>query len=143
EANEIIGGTTGHTSAKVTAQHGFIYDSFLGNCGKDNAKLYYDANTEAIEFIETTIKELQIECDFSQEDAYLFADSEEGAEQIQKETQAYEKLGIDGEIVTSLPIELPITKALKMPNQAKFHPAKYLAKLAEEFIKLGGQIYEN
>src|SRR5699024_4119556 len=143
EANEIIGGTTGHTSAKVTAQHGFIYDSFLGNFGKDNAKLYYDANTEAIEFIETTINELSIDCDFSKEDAYLFAETEEGAEKIAKEAQAYEKLGIDGEVVTSLLIDLPITKALKMQNQAQFHPTKYLAKIAEEFTKLGGHIYEN
>lgn len=143
EANEIIGGTTGHTSAKVTAQHGFIYDSFLGSLGKANAKLYYDANTEAMEFIESTIKELQIECDFSKEDAYLFAETEEGAEKIKKEAQAYEKLGIEGEVVTSLPINLSITKALKMSNQAQFHPAKYLSKLAEEITRLGGQIYEN
>src|SRR5699024_3441268 len=60
-----------------------------------------------------------------------------------KEAQAYEKLGIDGEVVTSLPIDLPITKALKMQNQAQFHPTKYLAKIAEEFTKLGGHIYEN
>lgn len=143
EANEIIGGTTGHTSAKLTAQHGFIYDTFLGNFGKDDAKLYYDANTEALEFIASTVKDLQIDCDFSREDAYLFAETEAGAEKIEREAKAYEKLGIDGKVVTSLPIDLAITKALRMPNQAQFHPAKYLEKLAEAFTGLGGEIYEN
>ena len=34
EANEIGSGQTGNTTAKVTSQHGLIYDKLLGSMGK-------------------------------------------------------------------------------------------------------------
>lgn len=52
EANHLLGGTTGHTTAKITAQHDLIYDELITNMGKNNARLYYEANRAALEFIE-------------------------------------------------------------------------------------------
>ena len=69
--------TTGHTTAKVTAQHGLIYDEFIGNIGRSKARLYYEANSEALNFIEKTVEQHQINCDFSKQDAYIYATTEE------------------------------------------------------------------
>ena len=77
EADRLLNGTTGHTTAKVTAQHGLIYDEFIGNIGRSKARLYYEANSEALNFIEKTVEQHQINCDFSKQDAYIYATTED------------------------------------------------------------------
>ena len=64
EGSRILEGTTGFTTAKVTAQHGPIYQQLISTFGEEKARLYYDANTEAKEFIKQTIEQLSIHCDY-------------------------------------------------------------------------------
>lgn len=143
EADQMLGGTTGHTTAKVTAQHDLIYDELITNMGKSKARLYYEANMEALSFIKQTVESLNIDCDFNEQDAYLYATTEEYEKKIQKEAEAYEKLGIDGALVENLPIELEIKNAVIMRNQAQFHPLKYLVRLLDEIKNMGGQVFGN
>ena len=49
EAEEIGGGITQNTTAKITVQHGLIYDRLIRRFGQKNAALYLRANTEALE----------------------------------------------------------------------------------------------
>lgn len=141
EADQLLGGTTGHTTAKLTAQHGLIYDELITNLGKSKAKLYYEANKQALQFINKTINDLDIDCDFKNEDAYLYATTDEYAEKIEAEAKAYDKLGIDGERTDTFPINIDIKNAVIMKNQAQFHPLKFLSKLVDEMIEMGVEIY--
>lgn len=143
EADQLLSGTTGYTTAKVTAQHGLIYDEFITNLGKSEAKLYYEANKQAMQFIEETIQTLQIDCDYKKEDAYLYATTDEYAEKITKEAKAYETLGIDGELTEDIPLKIDIKNAVKMKDQAQFHPIKFLSYLVDELKEMGVQIYED
>ncbi|WP_110930886.1 FAD-dependent oxidoreductase [Paenibacillus bouchesdurhonensis] len=143
EAAQILDGTTGFTTAKITAQHGLIYDKLRKHFGDEEAKLYYEANEEALSFIRSTVEEHQIDCQLQQEDAYLYADSEEQAEQLRKEWEAYEQLGLPGEWCESLPIPLAVHGAIRLPNQAQFHPLHYLRALVDSIIANGGVFYEN
>ncbi|MGE8206440.1 FAD-dependent oxidoreductase [Heyndrickxia sp. NPDC080065] len=143
EAGNLLNGTTGHTTAKVTAQHGLIYDEFIQNIGKENARLYYEANSEAIQFIKNTIQEHGIDCDFSEEDAYIYTNSVEYVSKLLKEEEAYKELGIDGEIVDQIPLDFQVISALVMRNQAQFHPLKYLKPLINYIQNAGGLIFEN
>src|SRR5699024_9704056 len=143
EANKLLNGTTGHTTAKVTAQHGLIYDEFIRNIGKSKARLYYEANMKALNFIKDTVKEEEIDCELIQQDAYLYATTEKYANKLENETKAYEKLGIDGEMVDSIPFNIDIKKGLVMKNQAQFHPIKYLAHLVHKIVDKGGKNFEN
>jgi glycine/D-amino acid oxidase-like deaminating enzyme/nitrite reductase/ring-hydroxylating ferredoxin subunit len=144
EAGRILTGTTGHTTAKVTAQHGIVYDELLNHFGKEQTQLYYQANDEALQFIRTLVNEQKIDCDFSDQDAYIYTNSQQEMQKLIKEYDAYEKLDIKGrEYKTSIPLPVDHKAAIVMKNQAQFHPLKYLKHLVEEFTKMGGQIYEN
>lgn len=142
EADRILNGTTGHTTAKVTAQHDVIYDEIITNMGRSKARLYYEANMEALHFIQKTIEENQIECDFRNQDAWIYATTEQNAQKLKQEAKAYEKLGIEGALVDSIPFDLSVKNALIMKNQAQFHPLQYLKHLVQQFIDKEGQIFE-
>lgn len=143
DAGTILNGTTSHTTAKVTAQHDLIYDELISHIGIEKAKLYYEANKEALEFIERTISEKNIECGFTREDAYLYATTESSHKKLQKELEAYRKIGIDGDLVGEIPFNIKVQSALAMNNQAQFHPLKYLLPLINEIKAAGVFIYEN
>lgn len=144
EAGSILNGTTGHTTAKVTAQHGVVYDELISHFGEDQARLYYQANYDAMQFVKNLVRDQQIDCDLSEEDAYIYTNSEQEMEKLLKEFKAYEKLGIVGsEYVSSVPIPVEARAAIVMRSQAQFHPLKFLKHLVERFIEMGGQIYEN
>lgn len=143
EAGRILNGTTGHTTAKITAQHGLIYDELISHLGEEKAKLYYDAQMDALSFVRNTINELNISCDFSDQDAFIYAVSDEYDSKVRTEADAYSKLGIDGELVSGIPFDIQTKSTLVMRNQAQFHPLKYLKSLVQAFVEAGGIIYEN
>ncbi|MBP1996308.1 FAD-dependent oxidoreductase [Paenibacillus eucommiae] len=143
EAGNILNGTTGHTTAKITAQHDIIYDELIKQIGQEQAKLYYQANMDALNFIKQTVDEHKIECGFSEQDAYVYTNTESSMKKINDEFAAYQKLGINGEYVTRIAIPLPIKAAIEMKKQAQFHPLQYLAVLVQKIVDEGGVIYEN
>ncbi|WP_028593422.1 FAD-dependent oxidoreductase [Paenibacillus assamensis] len=143
EAGRLLHGTTGHTTAKITAQHDLIYDELIHTFGQEKAQLYYKANADALHFIKRMIEDHKIECDFHEQDAYIYTNSDTYTTKLEKELAAYEKLGIHGDLVEQIALPIPIKSALVMHKQAQFHPLKYLKKLVELFVQLGGTIYEN
>ena len=49
EQNRLMGGVSGRTTAKLTAQHGLIYHKLLIKYGTDSARLYWQANRDALD----------------------------------------------------------------------------------------------
>ncbi|WP_407644635.1 FAD-dependent oxidoreductase [Cohnella cholangitidis] len=143
EAGRILHGTTGHTTAKVTAQHDIIYDELIQHFGEEKARLYYEANRDALDFIRKTVEEEGISCNLSDEDAYLYTQSDNEIAKLEKELRAYEKLGIEGKLTDRIDIPIGIKSALIMKSQARFDPVAYLTALNERLSRLGSQVYEN
>jgi glycine/D-amino acid oxidase-like deaminating enzyme/nitrite reductase/ring-hydroxylating ferredoxin subunit len=143
EAGSVLNGTTGHTTAKLTAQHELIYDELISHFGEDKAKLYFESTSSAIKFVERTSNEKGIDCDFSKQDAFVYATSDQYDKKLETEMSAYQRLGIDGDLVGNIPFDIQIKSALLMRNQAQYHPLKFLKGLLEEAIKAGCKVYEN
>lgn len=143
DASTLLNGTTGHTTAKITAQHGLIYDEFINHFGLEKTALYYRAQNEASKFIQKTINDLDIKCDLQKEDAYIYTNEDKYIEKLENEMKAYEQLKIDGDLMDDMPLDLPVKSVLRMNNQAQFHPLHYLKVLAKESVQNGASFYEN
>jgi glycine/D-amino acid oxidase-like deaminating enzyme/nitrite reductase/ring-hydroxylating ferredoxin subunit len=142
EADRILQGTTGHTTAKITSQHGLIYNKIKSKMSMEFAKQYADANESAIRLIGKIQNELHIDCDFMQQPSYVFTRQDQYVQEIKDEVETASKLGINASYVEEIPFDIPIKAAVRFENQAQFHPRKYLLALAQEIIKHGGSIYE-
>lgn len=138
EAGTIGSGTSGRTTAKVTMQHGLK----LKGLSEEKARAYTAANKAGLILIKKLISDLNIDCGFECLPAYVYAQTEKEQQDIIKEKQAYDELGINGSIEKSIPLPFDIICALKMENQAQFHPLKYLYSLADELTKKGVPIFE-
>lgn len=131
EADRILQGTTGHTTAKVTSQHALIYDKLTTQMGQEKARQYAEANENAIQFIADTVAEKKIDCDFTRRPAYVYTQSDSYIQQIENEEKAASELGIKASLVHELPLPFRIRAALRFDGQAQFHPLKYLKALAK------------
>lgn len=70
EKDRICGGTTGNTTAKITYQHGLIYDKLLKSLGRNAAQGYYLANKEAFEKLCALAQDA--DCSFERKDNYVY-----------------------------------------------------------------------
>ena len=70
EANRICSGTSGRTTAKITSQHGLVYDKIRNRYGLDAARIYYDANKAALGEYRNLCS--GIDCDFETKDNYIY-----------------------------------------------------------------------
>ncbi|QUH25283.1 FAD-dependent oxidoreductase [Serpentinicella alkaliphila] len=143
EADKIILGTTGNTTAKITSQHGLIYADLISTFGEERAKLYADANEQAIKTISTIVSDNDIDCDFSWQSAYVYTRSEDYVEKIQDEVEAAISLGIEATYREEIPLPFTVKGAIEFKNQAQFHPRKYLLSLAKQIPGQGSYIFEN
>jgi len=142
EADRVVSGTTSLTTAKITAQHGLFYHQMIEQFGIENAKQYYGANKRAQLFIEEVIQKYNISCQFERADAYIYTELTEKEDDIEREEEAYKRIGIKGKIINESPLPYTIKKALKMENQAHFHPVLYSKALLQICEDNGVDFYE-
>jgi len=127
EADRLCGGITKNTTAKITVQHGLIYDKLIGAFGTEKAVLYLQANQAALERYRTLCK--TIDCDFETQDSFVYSIDDRKC--IENEVAAFRKLGVDAQIQTSSPLPFPVAGVVQIKNQAQFHPLKFAAAVAE------------
>lgn len=132
EAEQIAAGVSGHTTAKVSSLHQLIYADLIKEIGEEKARLYGESNEAAVEFVASTINAEQIDCDFSRQSAYTFADTQDKLAKIQAEYDAAVKLGLPASFVTETSLPFDIAGAVKFDNQLQFHVRKYLLALASQ-----------
>lgn len=143
DAGRIIHGTSGHTTAKITSQHGLIYNKLLGNFGRELTQQYASSNEAALAFIRKLIQEENIECDFSDQNAYTYTQDDNYIKGIEEEAHLAATLGINSQYIESIPLPINIKAAVCFRDQAQFHPRKYLYTLQKNIPGDGCYIFEN
>ena len=134
EKDRICSKTTSNTTAKITLQHGLCYDKIFKNYGFDITKAYYDANAEALKELEKLSK--TIDCDYEKKDNYVYSTSNRKV--LENELGTLLKIGCDADFQEELPLPISTVGAVRVKNQAQFHPLKFISKIAEKL-----KIYEN
>ena len=142
EADRILQGTTGHSTAKITSQHGLIYARLKNQVGEGLAQQYADANEQAIRLVSDTVDELKIDCDFGWRSAYVYTQSEKYLQDIEDEVEAALSLGIKASYLDKIPLPFDVKAAERFDGQAQFHPVEYLQILASKIPGNGSYIFE-
>lgn len=143
EKKRIVEWTTGGTTAKLSSQHYLIYDYLINRHGKETAHAFADANQNGINDIETLGQQLAIDSEFERRSAYIYSSDPAKVADFKAEVEAAKSLGLPASFEAEIDLPYEISGAVKFADQAQFHPRKFLLPLAEQFIKLGGKIYEN
>jgi glycine/D-amino acid oxidase-like deaminating enzyme/nitrite reductase/ring-hydroxylating ferredoxin subunit len=143
DSKRIVCGATGYTTAKVTSGHGAAYGTLTDAFGEEGARTYAESNQAAIERIEELGPGAGIDCDFERKDNYVFAQSPEERTQLEQEAEVMQRLGLPASFVTETPLPFEVAGAVRLENQAQFHPRKYLLGLAETIPGDGSHVFEN
>jgi glycine/D-amino acid oxidase-like deaminating enzyme/nitrite reductase/ring-hydroxylating ferredoxin subunit len=135
-------GMTARTTAHLTCTLDDFYHVFISLRGEDDARLLYQSQKAAIDRIEEIVRTERIDCDFHRCDGYLFLAEGDDPKLLAKEYDACRTIGLDVRWATRAPFPLGNTgRCLTFPNQARFHPLKYLQGLAGAIGRLGGQFH--
>lgn len=134
EGNTICSGVTGNTTAKITAQHGLIYHKLLKSMGTEKAKMYLDANRNAVKkYFELCSG---MDCDFEEKTNYVY--SVDDRKKLEQEAEALQKIGFSPIVASAHELPFSVAGAVGFEHQAQFHPLKFIGKIAE-----GLNIYEH
>ena len=128
EKDEICAHTTGNTTAKLTFQHSLIFHKLLKSGGEHVAKMYYQANSDALSMYQKLCK--NIDCDFELKTNYVY--SVNNLRKLEKELDAARKLGIDMDFASSVALPISTVGAVYCKNQAQFNPLKFLYTIARD-----------
>ena len=113
EGNRIGSGNTGNTTAKITSQHGLIYDRMIRSIGKEKTALYLDAQQNALKQYQKLAG--TIDCDFEEKVSGVY--SLENRQIIERETDALHSIGFPAEYTGKLPLPFPVKGAVLFPKQ--------------------------
>lgn len=143
EAGRVASGTTGYTTAKVTALHRAIYHELTTRHGVDRTAAYANANQAAVELVASLADRDGIDCDLMRAPAVTFAHTPDGAQQLEEELSAAGDAGLAVRPDPAQELPFPVAGAIRLDDQLHFHPRKYVLGLADGITARGGRIIEH
>jgi len=128
EAKEICQGVTKNTTAKITLGHGLIYDKLTKRFGEDRARLYAQAQSDAVKEYARLCQD--IDCDYETRCNYVYSLTER--KNIEKEVAALNRLGVNAELSDAAELPFSVAGAVCVKDQAQFNPLKFLFGIAKD-----------
>jgi glycine/D-amino acid oxidase-like deaminating enzyme/nitrite reductase/ring-hydroxylating ferredoxin subunit len=143
DQSTIGSGVTGHTTAKLSSLQGLRYAQLSDRFGTETATAYATANERGLARIAGWAEELGIACDLRRRPNYTYAAETKDLPDVEREAEAARAAGLPAELVGDVPLPFGTAGAVRLADQAEFHPRKFLAGLAAAFVDAGGAIYEH
>lgn len=139
ERDRVGAAVTGHTTAKVTSQHGLKYDHLLDTVGTKRARQYAEANQNALAAVADRSEGFDAE--FERATAYVYAADPSEREQVREEANAAARLGLPAGFIEEVDLPYETAGAVRFTDQGQFHPRKYVLGLAAA-VSENGEIFE-
>ncbi|MBX4188098.1 MAG: FAD-binding oxidoreductase [Candidatus Doudnabacteria bacterium] len=140
EMDKVGSGATEYTTAFITQGIDTDLVDLIKMFGSQKAKLVRQSHGEAINFIEDIIRTEKIDCEFVRCSSFIYTISKNGLKDLEKEVATAQELGFRSSINKSK-LNFKNYGIMETKNQAKFHPLKFLYKLASVVSK-NARIYE-
>jgi glycine/D-amino acid oxidase-like deaminating enzyme/nitrite reductase/ring-hydroxylating ferredoxin subunit len=135
-------GETGRTTAHLTCALDDRYYEIEKAFGEEGSRKAAESHMAAIDWIEKTVNEEQIDCEFERIDGFLFIHPTDTKENLEKEFEATKKAGLQTSWMDHVPgIAAETSPCIRFPQQGRFHIMRYLQGLANAIIEMGGKIY--
>lgn len=109
--------------------------------GAQGSQLAAESHTWAISRVEEIVAREKIECDFRRLEGYLVAAPERPKDELEHEFEAARRAGLPVRWGTPPWPGFSEQKAILFPQQAQFHPLRYLQGLTKAVLERGGQVY--
>lgn len=144
ERGRCASGDTASTTAHLTCVTDLRLHKLVERLDQDHAGAVWDAGQSASDQIEEIVKSESIECEFARVPGYLHAAVSGGAgeeDSLRNEAALARSLGFEADFLPVVP--LMQRAGVRYPNQALFHPLKFLSKLV---LKIPGNrsfVFEN
>ncbi len=142
ESAKVADGVTGNTTAKLTSGHALIYAKLAKEHGVEVARVYAESNEAGLAKIRELVDAHGIDCDFEDADNFVYSTETRDVADLREEADAARTVGLAAEFVSELPLPFPVAGAVRLSGQAQFHPAKYVAALAEQVDGDGSHVFE-
>lgn len=143
ERDRLGWGDTGCTTAHLSMVTDYRLTELVRTFGREGARLAWEGGAAAINSIEQIIRSEDIDCDFKRIPGYLHAawdGTKDETAALHADCDLALELGFDARFEESVP--LANRPGIFFPNQARFHPLRYLAGLAHAVDRKGGKIFE-
>jgi len=114
EANSLCFGTTGGTTAHINTLLDVPYSTIEKNFSKDKAKLVADSVKEAVALIKSNVGKYDIDCEYEETTATLFAKTDKQKDELDKIAQATADAGIENEFINKITIPINFLKAMQV-----------------------------
>ena len=143
EMHRILSGQTGQTTAHLTELLDTPYYTLQRDFGEKGARLAASSSRAAMEQIAQLSQELGIDCDFQRVPMFRYAETDAQWRDLEREVVAAREAGLLATLTEDVPLPYPVKGALRVEDQALFHPRKYLLGLADRIPGDGSYLFEN
>ena len=144
EMHGVATGTTGHTTGKVTSQHGLIYSRLVAEHGEETARSYGAANEAAVVKVAELAATVNADCDLTTAPAYIYTTDPGTVEAIEHEAATAATLGLPATLADPAEITYaPALAAVRFDDQLHLDAYVYCIALANALVATGGAVYEH
>ncbi|QJQ96541.1 MULTISPECIES: FAD-dependent oxidoreductase [Halomonadaceae] len=145
EARSVGGGCTGGSTGNLYSTLASGLSSIRKKWDDEAIRDVVESRAEAIDHIEATVAQFGIDCQFQRRPLYrLLTDVDsQSMESLESEREAMTQAGLHVMTEETPPLPFPVTRGLRLDNQAQFNAFHYVQGLARALGGLGVTLYEH
>jgi glycine/D-amino acid oxidase-like deaminating enzyme len=138
EAGTLGRGTSGHTTAKISALQGTTLSQLDDKHGRRVTAAYAEAQRAAAAWMSGRVAERNVQCGFERRPAWTYTTDPGSVATVEREAEVAVAIGLEAALRTPTELPFEVAAAVTLPDQAQFDPYPYLLDLANEVAAMPG-----